>query len=487
MTKFREWELIPIDRAKGQLFGYDIYPSEYKKISNDIGLVKISENQFDKSSDESYRLAPLIRKGAQIDDALISKLKIKKCTVVPVLFPDGPKQLKKLTSFASKHTVLLAGRVYSCVKDWLDATRKDRTVSVVLAVKKYKTPLLQSLNKALKDWDNVVTTLINDVLVSDENLSVLSLFDDYIYEKGKSDEQKNHGIEVTLLALMLARKCGMGVDELKNIGIAGLLHDIGLIYYEEQIREQMDFSDQILDPYQIKEMYDMHSMFGAVMVTKKNGETISGLNNDVRNIILEHEQKINGSGPSVYNRDFKEELKLLGINKKTVYVGQNSLIMNNKAPSELYYPHKDLIKKTMSMSSQILNISETYVSYLNNYIRKKVDYPHQNTVKRMINEAGTKINGLMFERFFNYLIPPDCYPEKLIVTIQFLNPSTEKEKLKYHNYKGVIYTKPEKDRPNRKVLHPIKNATGEDVKSNVVFDLNKDKKNLYLKLDNWKH
>ncbi|MFC1493627.1 hypothetical protein ACFL6O_06650, partial [candidate division KSB1 bacterium] len=167
IKKVRDWEIVPLEEAVNRKFGYDIYPSEFKKITGNLSLVMLSEPELLKAGVEGReKMAPLIKRGAMIDAQLLDNLTAKNCTVVPVLIPGEPKPLNALTNFSKQQTYLLAGRIYSCVEDYFDQLRRERTMSVIQAVKNYRTPLLQSLNNALKDWEATITTLSNDILVS---------------------------------------------------------------------------------------------------------------------------------------------------------------------------------------------------------------------------------------------------------------------------------------------------------------------------------
>ena len=85
-----------------------------------MSLVILSDPEYLKTNVSDQRVAPTIRRGATITTNMLQTLTSKNCNVVPMLMPGKPKQLKALTQFSRKQTLMLPGRVYSVVDDvWL--------------------------------------------------------------------------------------------------------------------------------------------------------------------------------------------------------------------------------------------------------------------------------------------------------------------------------------------------------------------------------
>ncbi|MFC1555525.1 HD-GYP domain-containing protein [candidate division KSB1 bacterium] len=482
--KARDWELVPISQALDSKFGFDIYPTEFNKIAGDLSLVKLSDPIYLRAKAVGDPRAPIIKKGAEITNEIINTFLKKNCTVLPVL-RDKPLQLKTLSDFAKKQTLLLAGRIFNVVDSWLDDIRKDRSVSVLHTVRRYRKPLLQSLNNALKDWEAVTITLVNDILCAKESLSILSLFDEFIGGEAKQIRQKEHSIEVTVLALMLGRKCNLNVHELKNLGLAGLIHDIGMVVYEQKLHELMEVGGQLLEPDIIKTYFDKHPFYGAILLSKKNGEPIAGINSLVRSIVLEHEQKIDGAGPRIKDKELKDELEAMNIPENVIYLGSNKILPDASKPKEMFFPGTNVVKRYMSISSQILHVSEMYVSTLDRFKRRGVKDPHKETIKVMVKQAGTRINGRIFEVFFNHLIPPEYYPENLVITLNTRSAALDKTHIGYHKCIGVVFTEVGPDGKSTKKLRIFKGPDGKDLQKKITFDMNEEKKRMYLVIDDW--
>jgi hypothetical protein len=481
----RDWELVPISSALGRQFAYDIFPSEFHRITGDLALIMLSDPIYLKAKASSEPRAPMIKRGALITPEMLRNLRSKNCTVVPVLIPGQPKPLNALTQFARQQTLMLAGRVYSCVEDWLRRTRQERAISVLQTIKKYRTPLLQSLNNALKDWEAVIVTLVNDILVADENLTILSLFDDFLGNFEKAKQQKEHSIEVAVLALMLARKCNLPVEDMKDLGLSALIHDLGMVVYEQKLKELITIGGQVLTPDHIQEIYNRHPLYGALLVTKKNGEPISGINQQTREIILEHEQKNNSDEPWTADPEFKDEVVRMNIPERILYVGNNDIFPDFHIPRDIVYPESNLVRRHLLIPSQILHISEYYVTVLNQFKQHNNKEPENKAVQYLLNEAGTGINGQIFEVFFNYLVPPQYYPDNLIIKLYFRDTQQNKKYERYNNHIGVIVTIKDLNNQPRKMIHIIKDSSGREIEQKATFDLIFDKKNMYLRIDDW--
>ncbi len=481
----RDWELVPIRSALGRKFAYDIFPSEFQKITDDLSLVILSDPEYLKAKVSDQRVAPMIRRGATITTKMLQTLTSRNCSVVPVLIPGKPQQLKALTQFSRKQTLMLAGRVYSVVDDWLRKVRKERAIGVIQTVKKFRTLLLQSLNYALKDWEAVIVTLINDILVADENLTILSIFDEFIGDADKVKQQKEHSIEVAVLALMLGRKCNLPVEDLKDLGMAALIHDLGMIVYEQKLKELMGMGGQMVEHTAIKEIFDQHPLYGALLLTKKNGEPISGISEKSREIIYEHERDNNDTEPMVVDEEFVEDFHKMEIPESVLYADDNTLFPDSSRPKEIVYPGDPGVKRFLSIPAQILHIAEFYVTFLSHAKNKGIKNPHKKAIQKMLQIAGDSINGQIFEIFFNYLVPINYYPDNLIVKLYFRDTAKNKKYAKYNNHTGAIVTVKDLSNRTRKMIHVVKTPDGEEVSPQPTFDLVYDKPHLYLRLKDW--
>lgn len=107
-------------------------------------------------------------------------------------------------------------------------------------------------------------------------LSNLESFDDYTY---------SHCINVSLVSYTLGQWLGYDSEELQNISVAGLLHDIG----KSQVDINLLNKKGTLTPEEFEEVKN-HAVHGFRIVEKQN------IPYNVKMAILMHHEKIDGSG-----------------------------------------------------------------------------------------------------------------------------------------------------------------------------------------------
>jgi len=205
----------------------------------------------------------------------------------------------------------------------------------------------------------------------------------------------------------------------------------------------------------------------------------------IREIIFEHELDNNQTEHYYVDPDFKDDIHKMRIPENVLYVGDNKIFPDTNRLKDLFYPDTKKAKRFISIQAQILHISELYVTTLNQLKNKNIEEPHKLTIQSMLKKAGREINGQVFEVFFNYLIPPAYYPDNLVVSLSFKNISKNKKYAKYNNHSGVIGTVQDLNKQKRKMVHVLKAPNGENISPKVSFDLNYDKKDMYLRIDNW--
>ena len=85
------------------------------------------------------------------------------------------------------------------------------------------------LEQMVGDVDTLIAQLMEkDVVVG---LNSIKLHDNYTFQ---------HSIDVTIMALILARKIGWDKERLKSFGVGCILHDIGKIFIEKTILTKPD-------------------------------------------------------------------------------------------------------------------------------------------------------------------------------------------------------------------------------------------------------
>lgn len=111
---------------------------------------------------------------------------------------------------------------------------------------------------------------------------------DRVYDiKERSNDLYDHSVTVAALAVLTAVKLNLSEWEVTDIGIGSLMHDMGLRYLTIPYFN-VDPDEQTADALF---EYKKHTLYGFSSVEKEGW-----MSSEVKNIILFHHEKINGSG-----------------------------------------------------------------------------------------------------------------------------------------------------------------------------------------------
>lgn len=108
-------------------------------------------------------------------------------------------------------------------------------------------------------------------------LSEIKNSDDYTYV---------HSINVAFYVIMIGEGLRLSEGELKKLFMAGLLHDIGKTRIPEEVLNKQGELDRLE-----MEVIKNHTVLGSIIV-----EMIYGLDQDIKNAILLHHERMDGSG-----------------------------------------------------------------------------------------------------------------------------------------------------------------------------------------------
>ncbi len=103
--------------------------------------------------------------------------------------------------------------------------------------------------------------------------------------KNNSEYNYTHSLNVAVLANIFAQWLKLSAEEVKDLTLAGLLHDIGKIRIDPNLLNKPGK----LTPEEFNQI-KLHTTFGYESVQ------LQDINNDVKNAVLLHHEKIDGSG-----------------------------------------------------------------------------------------------------------------------------------------------------------------------------------------------
>ncbi|MBO4980733.1 MAG: HD-GYP domain-containing protein [Lachnospiraceae bacterium] len=127
---------------------------------------------------------------------------------------------------------------------------------------------------------NIANELMNAIFENDAvavDIGMLKVSDEYTFK---------HSVDVATMAMVIGKKCGLNEGELRELGIAGLLHDVGKSKIpNEVLNKPGKLTDEEFA------LMKQHSLFGFQILKEKH--TFSDA---IMRGVLQHHEKINGKG-----------------------------------------------------------------------------------------------------------------------------------------------------------------------------------------------
>lgn len=151
-----------------------------------------------------------------------------------------------------------------------------------------------NLEELSRTADNIINNILQEERVVEKVYDI----------KQRNADIYEHSISICSLAILTALKMKLPVKSIHDIGVACLLHDIGLRY------QTYDFSNKDLNElsdYEISE-YKKHPIYGYSAL--KDETWLSDISKD---IILMHHERINGSGYPLKARNIPLECRIVSI------------------------------------------------------------------------------------------------------------------------------------------------------------------------------
>lgn len=139
--------------------------------------------------------------------------------------------------------------------------------------------MLVGSEEALANASNTVMDMV-DVFLGDTDAVV-----HFINIKEKEESINNHSLNVTVLALLLGRKVELTANEMHELGMGALFHDIGKNRIEKKVLKKRDGLTRAE-----LEIIQLHPRYGAEILSNK------GVPQGVLRVVLEHHEDYNGEG-----------------------------------------------------------------------------------------------------------------------------------------------------------------------------------------------
>lgn len=157
---------------------------------------------------------------------------------------------------------------------------------------------IYSDNSDLEELSNTADGIISNILSNDDLV-------EQIYDiRERSADIYEHSISVCSLAVLVAIKMKINKNDIHDLGVACLFHDIGLRYLD------FDYSNVIIDELNDKKLneYRKHPAYAYSSLEKENW-----ISSAAKTMILQHHERMDGSGYPLHVKSFGTESQILQV------------------------------------------------------------------------------------------------------------------------------------------------------------------------------
>lgn len=217
----------------------------------------------------------LIAKGAYLDDFQIEYLRTK--GIGGIFVSEGEPDADELDLQIPQYTrdLIEKSRVPDRPKVQLSDSVKQQIGTGVQQL--FANP---SADNFAESSVNIANELTDSILKDDAvaiDLGMLKVSDEYTFK---------HSVDVAALAIMIGKSAGLPVEKIKELGIAGLLHDVGKAKIPAEVLNKPGKLDD--DEFALMKQ---HTLFGLQILKEKNN-----FSEPVLLGVLQHHEKLNGRG-----------------------------------------------------------------------------------------------------------------------------------------------------------------------------------------------
>lgn len=186
------------------------------------------------------------------------------------------------------------------------------------------------------DFTNASKSITDDLMkaISDNDavavdISALKVSDEYTFK---------HSVDVATMSMIIARKYGLDKKQVYEIGISGLLHDIGKSKIPNEI---LNKAGKLTD--EEFEMMKQHSVFGFQILQEKKD-----LSNEVKMGVLQHHEKMNGRGYPL-----KVDGEKISLFPRIISVADIYDALVTERPYKKPFSPRDAVEMIMSMTEEL--------------------------------------------------------------------------------------------------------------------------------------
>ncbi len=183
------------------------------------------------------------------------------------------------------------------------------------------------------------------------DINTLKVSDEYTFK---------HSVDVAMISMIIGKRHGLSRDEIREIGVAGLLHDMGKSKIPSEILNKPGKLTDEEFALMKRHPYDGYQ------ILKNRG----GFSNAVLLGVLQHHEKINASGyPMGISKD---QIHLFG---RLIAVADIFDALVTKRPYKDAFPMREAVEMIMSMTGEL------DISCINSFLGSVICYPVDSVVE----------------------------------------------------------------------------------------------------------
>ncbi len=314
--------------------------------------------------DETERI--LVERGGILTDGLISQL--CKLGVSGVYVREGEDIIEEELLVSDEEVV--TPDVLATVEELSVADRTKVTISESVRERVAEGIAYLCNNTESEQFADITRNITDDLMKAiDSNdavavdISILKVSDEYTFK---------HSVDVATMAMVIAKKLGMSQSNIYEIGIAGLLHDIGKSKIPNDIlNKPSKLSDKEF------EIIKNHSIYGYQILKGKKE-----ISNAIKYAVLQHHEKTNGTGyplgvGAARICPFAKIISVVDIYDALV----------TERPYKQGFSQRDAVEMIMTMTAELDIVS------LRGFMKSIILYPVGSKVKLSNGESATVVEN----------------------------------------------------------------------------------------------
>jgi HD-GYP domain-containing protein (c-di-GMP phosphodiesterase class II) len=176
--------------------------------------------------------------------------------------------------------------------------RDDVTDSVKTRIKDILELHVYQHTEGLEKITEAAQNIISDIIEDDEVI-------ERVYDvKERSADIYEHSLQVCTISTLIALKLNMTKEQVYDISVSALIHDLGLRYLVIRYENQ----DMHLLPSKDQEEYKKHPIYGYTAIKNE-----TWLSDTAKDIVLNHHEKLDGSGYALGSNNVSRMAQIVGV------------------------------------------------------------------------------------------------------------------------------------------------------------------------------